>query len=88
MIDALLDIIEKLELPEGEIPEPVAQFLLGISFSEAEKQRYLALADRHNNEGLSAEELQVLEAFVDADTLLSLLRSKATRTLANHQPAA
>jgi hypothetical protein len=89
MSDETFDVIDKLELPgDGELPEAVAQFLLGIRFSAAEQARYSELASRHNNEGLSPDELKALSAFVDVDGLLAILQAQARQVLSKHQPAA
>lgn len=91
MSDELFDILDRLELPgggAGEMPRPVAEYVLGIHFSEAEQDRYQALASRHNNGELSPAELKILEGFVDADSLLSIVHAVARKSLTQHQPAA
>lgn len=90
MSEPLFDILDRLELPGGtsEMPAVVAEYVLGIRFSDAEKSRYLALAARHNNGELSPDELKVLEGFVEANSLLSILQAIARRSLALRQPAA
>lgn len=80
MSDELFDILDRLELPGGgarEMPAAVAEYVLGIRFSEAEQDRYRALAARHNNGELAPAELKVLEGFVDANSLLSLVHAVA-----------
>jgi hypothetical protein len=86
---ALIDVLERLVLPdEAELPSEVARYVLGMHFSDADKTRYLSLAERHNDGKLSPEELSELEGFVEANTLLGIIKSKARLSLAKHQPAA
>lgn len=82
------EIFDRLELPQDSFPPEVAEYLLGVRFSEAELQRYESLAERHNNSELSAQERRELDAFIEANAILSVLKARARKALAKHQPAA
>lgn len=82
------EIFDRLELPTESFPPEVAEYVLGIRFSEQKLQRYESLAERHNNGELSAQELRESDAFVEANAIVSLLKARARKALAKHQPAA
>ena len=82
-----LRLLEKMITSGDDMSRDLAMGFLSLSFSEADKERYLSLAERHNNGELSAEELKELEGFVDLGTFLTLVQSKARRAL-RKQPAA
>lgn len=66
---------------EGELPADIARYFLTLAFSESDKARMHDLAV-HNQEGtLSVTETEELFGYAKAGTLLSILKSKAHRTL-------
>jgi hypothetical protein len=66
-----------------------AQYVLGLRCPEADRERYLDLADRAQTAGcLSNAEVAELERFLTINDFLSLLQSKARLTLRQIQPAA
>ena len=59
----------------------LARSILDVEFSERDKARMHDLAVRNQADALSPEEKEELYAFAKAGTLLSILQSKARRTL-------
>lgn len=85
----MLRILERVLAPDdGDLSPEIAHCVLNLHFSDQDKAEYSQLAERHNNGELSADEIKKLEGFVDANTVLMLLKTKARRSLAHHQPAA
>ena len=85
----MIRILERVIAPaNGGLSPEVARCLLELSFSQADQNHYHDLAARHNNGELSAQELAELKGYVDANTFLMLLQSKARRSLSERQPAA
>ena len=59
----------------------MARHILELGFSDRDKARMHDLAVRNQGDALSAAEKEELFAFAKAGTLLSILKSKARRTL-------
>jgi hypothetical protein len=66
---------------QGRIPPPLARYLLNLHFSQADKARMHDLAERNQQDALSAQEKEELFAYAKAGSLLSILKSKARRAL-------
>ena len=82
------DILEGLiDPPDGDLPVAVARYVLGMRFSEQQAARYETLAEQNQDGTLTTSEMEELEAFVTANTLLMILKSKARRSLVQ-QPSA
>jgi hypothetical protein len=65
----------------GRLPVELARYILELGFSERDKERMHDLAVRNQAGALSATEREELVAFAKAGSLLSLLKSRARRTL-------
>lgn len=65
----------------GQLPRDLADYILGLGFSDRDKARMHDLATRNQEDGLSPEEKEELSAFGKAGDLLAILKSKARRTL-------
>ncbi|MEO6808754.1 MAG: hypothetical protein ABI353_06545 [Isosphaeraceae bacterium] len=65
----------------GQFPSDLAQYLLGLGFSDRDKERMHDLATRNQDDALSPAEKEELLAFGKAGDLLAILKSKARRTL-------
>ena len=65
----------------GRLPEDVARYILDITISERDKARMHNLAVRNQDDALTPAEKEEMHAFGKAATLLSILKSKARRTL-------
>lgn len=65
----------------GELPKDVARYILDLDVSERDKARMHDLAVRNQDDALTPTEKQEMFAFGKATTLLSILKSKARRTL-------
>jgi hypothetical protein len=65
----------------GRLPPPMARYLLTVGFSDADKERMHFLAVRNQDGDLTAAEKEELFAYAKAGTLLSILKSRARRTL-------
>jgi hypothetical protein len=65
----------------GQLPAEQARYILTLGFSESDKARMHDLAVRNQDDDLSPAEKEELFAFGKAGDLLSILKSKARRTL-------
>jgi hypothetical protein len=65
----------------GRLPPTMARYLLDRGFSEGDKARMHDLAVRNQDDALSPPEKEELLAWAKAGTVLSILKSKARRTL-------
>src|SRR4051812_6500331 len=65
----------------GQFSHDLARYILDLGFSERDKARMHDLAVRNQEDGLSPAEREELFAFGKAGDLLSILKSKARRTL-------
>lgn len=65
----------------GRLPREFARAILDAELSERDKARMHDLAVRNQNDGLTPAEKEEMFAFGKAGTLLSILKSKARRTL-------
>jgi len=65
----------------GQLSATMARYLLNLGFGDQDKARMHDLAVRNQHDALSAEEKQELLAYGKAGTVLSILKSKARRTL-------
>jgi len=65
----------------GQLPKDVARYILDLTISERDKARMLDLAVRNQDDALTPAEKEEMHAFGKAATLLSILKSKARRTL-------
>lgn len=65
----------------GQLPEDFARYILDLKIGERDKARMHDLARRNQDDGLTPAEKEEMLAFGKAATLLSILKSKARRTL-------
>lgn len=65
----------------GQLPEDMARYILSLSISARDKARMHELAVRNQEDALTPAEREEMFAFGKAGTLLSILKSKARRTL-------
>jgi hypothetical protein len=65
----------------GKLPRDVARYILDITVSERDKARMHDLAIRNQEDALTRAEREELVGFAKATSLLSILKSKARRTL-------
>ena len=65
----------------GQLSEDMARHILDLGFSDRDKARMHVLAVRNQEDGLSSAEKEELLAFGKAGDLLSILKSRARRTL-------
>ena len=65
----------------GQLPHKMARYILDLGFSDRDKARMHDLAERNQDDALSPAEKEELLAFGNAGDLLSILKSKARRTL-------
>lgn len=66
---------------DGQLPADLARYIVGLQISERDKARMHDLAVRNQDDPLSPAEKEEMHAFGKAATLLSLLKSRARRTL-------
>jgi hypothetical protein len=65
----------------GQLPRDMARYILDLKVSERDKARMHDLAVRNQDDALTTAEKEEMFAFGKATTLLSILKSKARRTL-------
>ena len=65
----------------GQLPKDVVRYILDLTISERDKARMHDLAVRNQDDALTPAEKEEMHAFGNAATLLSILKSKARRTL-------
>jgi len=65
----------------GQLSSTMARYLLNLGFTDEDKARMHDLAVRNQNDDLSPIEKEELLAYGKAGTVLSILKSKARRTL-------
>src|SRR5438477_170033 len=81
-MDKALELLDELFKPqEGGFSEELSRFILSLHFTDTQKKRYLALAEKVTQKSLTLEEQNELESFVCINEILSLLHSKARRSL-------
>jgi hypothetical protein len=70
-----------IKADKGDLPRPLARYLLTLGFEEEDQDRMSQLAERNQAGGLSSGEQAELQNYVKASHMLALLRSKARRSL-------
>ncbi len=80
-IPAEVSILAKLLSKEGKLPREMASYILTLGFSADDKARMHDLAVGNQMGELNITEMEELLAFGKAGTLLSILKSRARRTL-------
>ena len=65
----------------GQLPKDMARYILKKTVSERDKARMHDLAVRNQDGALTPAEKEEMAGFAKATTLLSILKSKARRTL-------
>ena len=65
----------------GQLPKDVARYILDLTISERDKARMHDLAVWNQDDARTPAEKEEMHAFGKAATLLSILKSKARRTL-------
>jgi len=82
-------IFEEIIAPaQGGFSRELAQYVLGLQFSDEQVARHQLLSQKIGEGTLTPEERLELEALVHANTIVMILKSKARRSLLQHSPAA
>jgi hypothetical protein len=63
------------------LPRNLARYILDLTISDRDKARMHELAMRNQDDALTADEKAEMHAFGRAATVMSILKSKARRTL-------
>ena len=85
----IVDIFEELVQPaDGNFSPELAQYVLSMKFSPRQVARYEELADRVQDDQLTAEERAELGAYVHANAILGMMKAKARRSLVQNTSAA
>ena len=63
------------------MPADIARYVLTLGFGERDKTRMHDLAVRNQDDALTPAEKEELFAYAKADTLLSILKSRARQVL-------
>jgi hypothetical protein len=66
---------------DGPLPRDIARYVLDLEINARDKARMHDLAVRNQDDALTPAEKEEMHAFGKASTLLSILKSKARRTL-------
>jgi hypothetical protein len=78
-----LAVLSRVLAPE-RLPTEVAQYILGLSFEDRDRDRMIALADKARWGVLTDEERLEVEAYSQAGHLLTWLQSKARMAIQRH----
>jgi hypothetical protein len=82
-------ILEQVIAPEvADMPEPLAKYILALDFPHSIHERYADLSAKVQDGSLSADERAELEEYLNVETFLMTLQSKARLSLKRHNPAA
>jgi len=82
-------ILESLIRPEeGNFSADLARYILSLGFSQRQQARCQALSYKAQEGKLTDREAAELEEFLQANSLLIVLKSKARRSLKRRSPAA
>jgi hypothetical protein len=85
-LDSILDSL--IDPANTGLTADFAKQLLQMRFTDAQAERYESLAERNQDGTLDPTEREELEAFVTANTVLMILKSKARRSLVERPSAA
>lgn len=83
---AILDRI--IEPHRGGFSSEHAKYVLSLGFTPDEHARYAELASKAQTATLTQDEQAELDNFLNVNTLLMILQSKARVSLKKHSPAA
>jgi hypothetical protein len=70
-----------LEMRGGDVPPDAARFVLGLGIRKEDQERMLELLAKQQRGEISPGEREDLEAYVEADNVLSILRAQALLAL-------
>jgi hypothetical protein len=70
-----------LEMKGGHVPPEGARFILGLGIKPEDKKRTLRLLTKQQQGRITAEEMDDLESYVQADNMLSILKAHAILAL-------
>ena len=85
----IADIFEELVQPaDGNFSPELAQYVLSLKFSPRQVARYEDLAARVQDDQLAPEERAELDAYVQANAILGMMKAKARRSLIQNTSAA
>lgn len=79
--DEVTILARLLSSEDRQLPADVARYILELDVGERDKARMHELAVRNQEDALTPAEKEEMHAFGKATTLLSILKSKARRTL-------
>jgi len=80
-ISTLLENI--IQPARGGMAKSLAKYVLSLGFSEADKKRYVRLANKAKKGKLTSVETQELDDFLTANDFLTIIKAKATGSLDN-----
>ena len=69
-----------------ELPKDVANYFLSVRLTDADHQRIAELSEKANEGDLSSEERAELRAYVLLNDFLTIMQSRAKRTLGKTSP--
>ena len=70
-----------LQTKGGDVPPEGARFILDLGIREDDKKRTLNLLAKQQKGRITAEEMEELESYVQADNMLSILKARAILAL-------
>ena len=78
--DSVVEILSRA-FDSSDMPTATAELILRANLSGADVDRANRLLDKKNDHSLTAEEESQLQGYLQADILLSVLKSKARQAL-------
>jgi hypothetical protein len=80
----VLNIMEHVIQPDrGDLTKDLARYVLSLTFTSKDQERYALLADRAQEGALTPEESRELDNFLSVNDFLTVMKAKARQSLAN-----
>lgn len=82
-------ILEQVIAPDvADMPEPLAKYILALDFPNSIHARYAELSAKAQDGSLLPDERAELEEYLNVESFLMTIQSKARLSLKRHNPAA
>ena len=81
--DSMAEILSRAFDSSAAMPAAAAELVLKARFPEMDLKRVDALLEKKRDSGLSSDEEELLRDYLNADSVLTVLKSRARRDLQN-----
>ena len=79
--ESVAEILSRAFGSAPDLPQAMAQLILQAKLADSDVRRVDELLAQKRDHGLTAEEESLLQDYLQADSFLTILKSKARRTL-------